>query len=166
VSPNGLAFSPDGSHFAYVEGQSNRAVVVDGVQRVPAMFAHQPDDVPAEFVFSQDGKHPAFAPDAMGTYDITFTPDGKHLMWLGGRGENRLRVYVDGEPVPESDQPATSRQSVETWWNMGADGVLTPFSDSLVDRRSRRYRTRLPSASHTWTGSSSSSTPRLGVRAS
>jgi hypothetical protein len=48
-------------------------------------------------------------------------------MWLGGRGENRLRVYVDGEPVPESDQPATSRQSVETWWNMGADGVLTPF---------------------------------------
>jgi hypothetical protein len=54
-----------------------------------------------------------------------FTTDGKRLMWLGDRSGNRLRLYVDGEPVLDSDQPATSRQSVDTWWNMGVDGVLT-----------------------------------------
>ena len=35
VSPDGLAFSPDGSHFAYTEGQSTRSVVVDGGDRYP-----------------------------------------------------------------------------------------------------------------------------------
>ena len=142
VSPDGLGFSPDGSHFAYTEGQSTRSVVVDGARPVPAPVAHETGDVPAQFMFSQDGKHLAFASfsgqahavavddglfatDALASYDVTFTPDGKHLVWLGGRSGNRLRVYVDGEPVLESDQPATSRQSVETWWNMGADGVLT-----------------------------------------
>ena len=142
VSPDGLGFSPDGSHFAYTEGQGGRSVVVDGARPVPAPVAHETGDVPAQFVFSQDGKHLAFASfsgqaravavddglfatDALASYDITFTPDGKHLVWLGGRSGNRLRVYVDGEPVLESDQPATSRESVETWWNMGGDGVLT-----------------------------------------
>jgi hypothetical protein len=144
ASATDLRFSPDGSHFAYVEGQDKRVVVLDGVQRVSAVFAHDPADVSAAFVFSQDGKHLAFASaqgngqglavaiddglfatGAGSTYDITFTPDGNHLMWLGGVRGNRLRVYVDGEPVLESDQPASAQESVETWWNMGADGVLT-----------------------------------------
>jgi hypothetical protein len=142
VNPDGLGFSPDGSHFAYTEGQASRSVVIDGVRPAPAPVAHETGDVPAQFTFSQDGKHLAFASfsgqaravavddgvfatDALASYDVTFTPDGKHLVWLGGRSGNRLRVYVDGEPVLESDQPATSRQSVETWWNMGGDGVLT-----------------------------------------
>jgi hypothetical protein len=144
VSPTDLRFSPDGLHFAYVEGRDKRVIVLDGVQRVPALFSHDPADVPAAFIFSQDGKHLAFASaqgngkglavaiddglfatDAGSTYDVTFTPDGKHLMWLGGVSGNRMRVYVDGEPVVEFDQPAGPQQNAETWWSMGADGVLT-----------------------------------------
>ena len=144
VNASDLGFSPDGSHFAYIEGQSPRAVVLDGVKRTPAIFSHDPADVPAAFVFSQDGQHLAFASaqgngkglavaiddgifasDASSTRNITFTPDGKHLMWLGGRPGNRWGVYVDGQPVLESDQPAGPEESVETWWSMGADGVLT-----------------------------------------
>jgi hypothetical protein len=37
----------------------------------------------------------------------------------------RRRIYVDGQPVLEFDQPPAAQQSVETWWSMGADGVLT-----------------------------------------
>jgi hypothetical protein len=171
VSPTDLLFSPDGSHFAYVEGRDKRVVVLDGAQRVPALFLHDPADVPAAFVFSQDGKHLAFASaqgngkglgvaiddglfatDAGSTYDVTFTPDGKHLMWLGGASGNRMRVYVDGEPVVEFDQPAGAQQNAEVWWSMGADGVLTVVAsdggvlkrfrvtpgNSSVDARSRR----------------------------
>jgi hypothetical protein len=157
VSPDGLAFSPDGSHFAYTEGQSARSVVVDGVRHVPALFAHETADVPEQFVFSRDGAHLAFASasqatqghavaiddglfttTASSTFDVTFTPDGKHLVWLGNLAGNRMRVYVDGEPVLESDQPAAPRQSVETWWNMGADGVLTYLAqDGGVVKRFR-----------------------------
>jgi hypothetical protein len=171
VSPTDLLFSPDGSHFAYVEGRDKRVVVLDGVQRVPSFFSHDPADVPAAFVFSQDGKHLAFASaqgngkglavaiddglfatDAGSTYDVTFTPDGKHLMWLGGVSGNRMRVYVDGEPVVEFDRPAGEQQNAETWWNMGADGMLTVIAQdrgalkrfrvtpgsSSIDARSRR----------------------------
>jgi len=157
VSPTDLLFSPDGSHFAYVEGRDKRVVVVDGVQRVPALFSHDPADVPAAFVFSQDGKHLAFASaqgagkglavaiddglfasGAGSTYDITFTPDAKHLMWLGGVSGNRMRVYVDGEPVVEFDQPAGAQQNAEAWWSMGADGVLTVIAlDGGVLKRFR-----------------------------
>jgi hypothetical protein len=145
--------------------------VLDGVQRVPALFSHDPADVPAAFVFSQDGKHLAFASaqsngkglavaiddglfatDAGSTYDVTFTPDGRHLMWMGGASGNRLRVYVDGEPVAEFDQPAGAQQNAEAWWSMGADGVLTVIASdggvlkrlrvtpgsSSIDARSRR----------------------------
>ena len=117
-------------------------VVLDGAQRFAVPFAHDNDDVPAAFVFSHDGAHLAFASgtpnggavaiddgmfvtDAIRHSDITFTPDGRHLMWLGTRSGNRRRVYVDGMPVLECDQPAGPQQSAETWWSMGADGVLT-----------------------------------------
>lgn len=146
VAPSDLGFSPDGSHFAYLEGQGTRNVVVDGTQRFPSPLTHENGDVPAQFVFSQDGKHIAFASasqsnvqgraiaiddgmfvtDAGSHYDITFTPDGRHLVWMGIRNDGpRRRIYVDGEPVVEFDQPAGAQQFAETWWSMGADGVLT-----------------------------------------
>jgi hypothetical protein len=169
VDASNLGFSSDGSHFAYVEGQGSRAVVLDGTQRFGVPFAHDNDDVPAAFVFSSDGKHLAFASaspggravaiddgmfvtDAVRHSDITFTPDGRHLVWLGTHSGNRRRVYVDGLPVLECDQPAGAQQSAETWWSMGADGVLTLIAQdggelkrfrvapgsSSVDARSRR----------------------------
>jgi len=145
VAASSLGFSPDGSHFAYLDGYPAPSVVLDGVQRIAAPHAHDTGDVPAPFMFSQDGKHIAFASasqspqgravaiddgmfvtDAGSHYDITFTPDGRHLVWLGQRSDGpRKRVYVDGEPVLEFDQTAAAQQSAETWWSMGADGVLT-----------------------------------------
>jgi WD40 repeat protein len=140
-----FAFSPDGSHFAYVDGWPNRAVVLDGTRRIAAPLVFDPNENPKAFVFSQDGKHLAFgsqvqsnAPgrgvaiddgifptDAISTHGITFTPDGRHLLWMGVRSGNRRRIYVDGEPALDIDQPAGPQQSAETWWSMGADGVLT-----------------------------------------
>lgn len=146
VAPSDLAFSPDGSHFAYVEGQGGRSVVLDGVKRYTAPLLHESGDVPAQFVFSGDGKHLAFSSasqsnvqgravavddrlfvtDAGSHYDITFTPDGRHLVWMGIRRDGpRRRVYVDGEPVLEFDQPPAAQSVAGTWWTMGSDGVLT-----------------------------------------
>jgi hypothetical protein len=170
VAASSLTFSPDGSHFAFLDGSPTPSVVLDGVQRIPAPFAHETGDVPAPFVFSQDGKHIAFASgtpqgralaiddgmlvtDAYAHFDITFTPDGRHLVWMGQRSEApRGRVYVDGEPVVAFDQAAAAQQSAEVWWSMGAGGVLTFLAqdggalkryrvtpgNSSVDARSRR----------------------------
>jgi hypothetical protein len=170
VAASTLTFSPDGSHFAFLDGSPTPSVVLDGVQRIPAPFAHETGDVPAPFVFSQDGKHIAFASgtpqgralaiddgmlvtDAYAHFDITFTPDGRHLVSMGQRSEApRGRVYVDGEPVVAFDQAAAAQQSAEVWWSMGADGVLTFLAqdggalkryrvtpgNSSVDARSRR----------------------------
>jgi len=155
---NNLGFSSDGSHFAYLDGYPAPNVVLDGAQRIAAPHLHDTGDVPAPFVFSPDGKHIAFASasqsppghavavddgifptDAGSHYDITFTPDGRHLVWMGQRNDGpRKRVYVDGEPVLEFDQPASAQQSAEVWWSMGADGVLSVLAqDGGVLKRYR-----------------------------
>jgi hypothetical protein len=145
VGANNFAFSADGSRFAYLDGYPTPNVVLDGVQRIAAPHLHDTGDVPAQFVFSPDGKHIAFASasqsppshavavddgtfstDAGSHYDITFTPDGRHLVWMGQRSDGPgKRVYMDGEPVLEFDQPASGQQSAEVWWSMGSDGVLS-----------------------------------------
>ena len=145
VQTSDLAFNADGSHFAYVEGQAPRFVVLDGVKRFSVPLTHDPsDDVLTPFVFSPDGQRLAFASantreqkfavalddrllasDAMWHHDLMFTPDGKHLFYVGRPNGKRERVFLDGTPVLEFDQGASQHRTPEPWMGVGTDGTLT-----------------------------------------
>jgi hypothetical protein len=145
---SGLDFSPDGSRYAYLVGVPGRHVVVDGAQQTGMGFVGQVGAGLKPFVFSPDSKHIAygaspesniqkrgialdgkfFATEASGgdNYNLTFTPDSKHLLWMGrSRRAPRYVIYVDGEPVVEVDLTGYLAGQPEIWWSMGNDGVLT-----------------------------------------
>ncbi len=127
-----LAFSPDGSRYAYIAG-SNAAphLVVDGVEDAGStccMFNQAP--LSPKFVFSPEGKHVVhfgasqtnarrfgfffngkFIPSqstSTGIYNPTFTPDGRHFFWLqmvmGPDLQPRgYAIYANGRPAFQLD---------------------------------------------------------------
>lgn len=144
ISAFGLIFSADASRYAYAAGHPKPFLFVDGVQqrdRVDNSSDIARGGIDPTIIFSRDGKHFAYraALDALpgrglalngkviGTEspwaaNLTFTPDGKHLLWLG-RLAGRQGVYVDGERVVTIDMSRNLEN--ESSWSMGADGVLT-----------------------------------------
>lgn len=148
VNARGLdkfTFSPDGTHFAFLELDSglSRHLAIDGVLRPGSNFVAANIAPPGELAFSPDWKHFAhiamppnpgqgtpgifadgkFIPiSAQGnSSNLIFTPDGRHLFWATVTGNN-LTIYMDGNVA------ATGRAAVITsapgWWEMTPDGTL------------------------------------------
>lgn len=142
-----LVFSPDGSRYAHLVGNgSAKQVAVDG-RVLEGMVLLSSGDANARIVFSPDGRHVAYAaapdqnsqqrgiaidgrffptPAAAWDFNVTFTPDSKHLVWdarlaTGGR----WAVFVDGEPVQEFERTPQMELDADVDWAMGADGALT-----------------------------------------
>ena len=146
-----LGFSPDGSHFAYVAGQR---LILDGVPQPASIIL--PISVPhtyLPFVFSRDNKHIAHGaanpvqtgrPDqgvfldgkflsmapliaGRGLYQMTFTPDSKHLLWLmDGKPNGQLsavRLYLDGQFLAEEYYRGGNWFNTGGW-DMQLDGSL------------------------------------------
>ena len=150
-----VAFSPDGSRYAYGFGDITGARVqamVDGAPHAGAILAPAISS-PKRFAFSPDNKHivyAAYTPDGRargislnGKFipisqlpvnpfaNPTFTPDGRHLLWVTGFNGTRSAVYVDGLRAVEFGHDgialtqSTSDMPLEVHWSMGSDGVLT-----------------------------------------
>lgn len=120
-------------------------MVLDGVQHLPLPAAKEIIETPIKLVFSPDGKHLAyqaesaagakgravaiddgmFATGSFAHYDVTFSPDSRHLMWYGIGDGTHQRLYVDGEPVYEFESLIGSQTDIPPWWEMGSDGTLS-----------------------------------------
>jgi hypothetical protein len=160
VNARGLdkfTFSPDGTHFAFLEFDSGmgRHLAIDGVL-LQGSNLFQNNIAPAgELAFSPDWKHYAhvanspnpsqptrgifadgkfFAESQDGnSSNLTFTPDGQHLFWVHQTGDN-LMIYMDGKVVA-SGRPAANTNS-QGWWEMSPDGTLLCLlqSDEGINR--------------------------------
>ena len=137
--------------------QSHLRLVVDGVAEeglsVTPLIANLPNQ-PVSFVLSPDGKHVVhygeqvadrspgfvingkFLPDRYGLRPVrlTFTPNGKHLLWVSTVLDDRGRpaafvIYVDGRPARIIDLPSDANLKLMTQtpgsWDMEPDGTLT-----------------------------------------
>lgn len=155
-APRDLVFSADGSRYAYGFGDITGARVqalVDGTQHTGVILGPTLPSLERKFAFSPDGKHVVFAastPDgrargislngkfipvsqlpAFPIHNMTFTPDGRHLLWVTGFNGTRSAVYVDGLRAAEFNHDgialtqSTSDMPLEVHWSMGSDGVLT-----------------------------------------
>jgi hypothetical protein len=118
-----LTFSPQGGHFAYIQGQS---VVLDGVV--------QPGLAMGDYVLSQDDKHIAYPSNInqrptvvvdgkivgdkllMSPQHIFFSPDCKHIYWFTVSNiayqeridtKDSTMLYVDGKPATHYSGEAT-----------------------------------------------------------
>ena len=142
-----VTFSSDGTRFGFTFGRQFRTVNVDGKDLPGSVVTFQQAGLGnyrprAEFVFSADGKHVAYFDqqpgNASGVYldgrlaqvfpgtqpqNLTFTPDGRHLIWLVYNGGSQT-VYVDGRPSVQLDNNLQIQNALGTW-EMGADGTLT-----------------------------------------
>ncbi|HEU5217807.1 MAG TPA: hypothetical protein VFU23_04065 [Gemmatimonadales bacterium] len=141
--------SPDGSHWAYITGFGNAVgLALDGVdQPMATIRGFQRDWHGARFVWSADSKHFATfgTSKSMPNYDDsgiffdgkflklnvnyafnpTFTPDGKHFLFLTqDPGNSKESVYVDGKVVVQVDVNNSLADNPAAW-EVGADGVLT-----------------------------------------
>jgi len=119
-----LTFSPQGTHYAYL--LQNYTVCLDGVA--------QPGVTMANYVFSPDDKHLAYAVNNNGKQGIVvdgklicpkaglvnhifFSPDSSHVYWIntgnlavteGIQGtRDTLMLYVDGKPATHYSDNAT-----------------------------------------------------------
>src|SRR4029079_13499419 len=143
-----VIFSADGSHFGFTFGNiQSRTLNIDG-KDLPGnvMTFQQPGNgrnrPRGEFVFSPDGRRVAYfvmqpnnnsaiyvdgKPAAVfaGSQpeSLTFTPDGKHLLWLAGVSGSQI-VYVDGRQALKVDGNSQIQLSPGAW-EVGADGTLT-----------------------------------------
>jgi len=139
--------SANGAHWAYLTGYGNAVgLVLDGADQGLSMVnGFERNFRGARFVFSPDGKHfatfgtPKAMPNAVGilidgkflklgvqyVFDPTFTPDGRHFLFLTeDPGNAKESIYVDGKVVGQVDVNTSLADNPATW-EMGADGVLT-----------------------------------------
>jgi hypothetical protein len=131
-----FSLSPDGTRHAYVRS----LLTVDGVEQQLTVTS------PASYLFSPDSKHLAVVgqvpgtptrglfidgklavPNASPVTRPVFTPDSRHLFWLGGRGEGpatdaeSATLVVDGRIALRFRELINTREN----WVMSPDGVLT-----------------------------------------
>ncbi len=144
-----VTFSSDAAHFGFTFGRlpTARTVNVDGKDLPGSVVAFQQAGLGryrprAEFVFSADGNHVSYFDqqpgNSSGVYvdgklaqvfpgtqpqNLTFTPDGRHLIWAANSGSTQT-VYVDGRPSVQVDNNIQLQAALGTW-EMGADGTLT-----------------------------------------
>ncbi len=141
--PQGISqfsFSPDGSRWACVAGSITAfTLVVDGVdQGAFVLQGFSRTFHGARFVFSPDGKHvvsygqPKAAPGipnaglfidgtlfrvgGIYAYNPTFTPDGRHLLFLGTDATaQRETVYLDGKAVAQVEANTSLGDNPGAW---------------------------------------------------
>jgi hypothetical protein len=144
-SASHLAFSPEGSRYAFLSGLVQKQVIVEGLQAPPPLEGTPRVGI-MPFAFSPDGKHiaypsfPASNPGARAlaldgklvptettmNYSILFSPDSKHVMWVGHRiGAPKQVIYLDGEPVLDVDQTSGLMNEPAVYTSVNSDGVFT-----------------------------------------
>jgi hypothetical protein len=136
-----LAFSPNGQHWIFMNGG---VVYIDGVEQkdvaCPGQYVFSPDSQHLLLVGSSvadpsrgglflDGKLVASGPGIVNPIRPAFSPDNKHVFWVGHKPPETSTdydsgvVYVDGKPtaVHFPEQDALQRGN----WEVSSDGVLT-----------------------------------------
>jgi hypothetical protein len=145
-----LSFSPDSAHWVCT---SASVVYLDGVEvpdiACPSLYAFSPDGKhlllkgTSTKDFSQsgmflDGKLITAGPGVTNPLRPTFTPDSKHVFWIGNRPSDSSTdhdngiLYVDGKPTATRFAPADNARFGN--WQTDADNTLTFIarsSDSL-----------------------------------
>ncbi len=146
-----LAFSPDGTHYAYWKNVgSSLQLVLDGV---PQPASNLGQNIAKMFVFSPDSKHLGHfgvapnASDSMnvglfldgkyipvgpahGPYsNLSFTADSKHVAWTHQTENQDFRLFVDGKPVVDASMAGSPLQLGSGWWDMAPDGSLIFLSE-------------------------------------
>ena len=115
-SVNGLKFSPDGLHLAYVAERDGKELVVVDSTEGPAYH----EIMPGTPIFSPDSRRVAYAADAAEGFvavadgragkayegiiqgTLTFSPDGAHVAYGARRGDAYF-VVVDGAEGDDYD---------------------------------------------------------------
>ena len=153
---NSLAFTPDGAHLVVT---ANGVFYIDGVELpdlvCPGQYLYSPDSHHLLMVATSvsnpnraglflDGKLVAPGPAITNLIARpTFTPDSKHLFWIGHRppetsdDRESAVLYVDGKPtsihfITEGDASMSGN------WEVSADGVLNFVARSNDDLK--RFR--------------------------
>ncbi len=146
-----LAFSPDGTHYAFWKNVgSSLQIVLDGVPQ-PASSLGQ--NIAKGFVFSPDSKHLGhigIAPNASdsmnvglfldgkyipvgpahGPYsNLSFTADSKHVIWTHQTEGQDFRLFVDGKPVLDASMAGSPQQLGPGSWDMTPEGELIFLSE-------------------------------------
>jgi hypothetical protein len=146
-----LGFSARGGHYAYIAGSNaNPLLVLDGVPDAKNKCCESLlNSLGPRYVFSEDGAHiahftssstdPVLVVDGKAVrlspgqvWKLSFTPDGRHLLWLQYGGRNGFTVYADGKAVAQFEANETNLRLLGKQpgaWDMTA-GVLTVFGQA------------------------------------
>jgi hypothetical protein len=94
--PNVIVFSPDCARVAAQLGDGmNRVVMLDG--KIVGRYAKPRDDAGGRLGWEGDRFRPVRSDPSPPA--LAFSPDGKHLAWVGGRGKDEF-IVVDGREGP------------------------------------------------------------------
>ena len=149
----GLAFSPDGERWIFT---SSGVLYLNGVEQNVAcsgQYVFSPDSQHLLLIGASvadpnhgglflDGKLVGTGPGVSNPIRPLFTPDSKHVFWVGHRPAETSTdydggvLYVDGKPTPVHFIDADPMQSGN--WESSADGVLTFIARSGGDLK--RFR--------------------------
>jgi hypothetical protein len=144
VAPSQIVFSPDGSRFAFLSGRPDVFVSVDGVgypQMVinpsTGLIGYQgsvhwsPDSKHVAWIVAIAGGKPGIAIDGkfiatvIAPRYLTFTADGKHLVWLIRRPDApRHQIYVDGVLVADIPENPNLQNNADLYWGKENDGTI------------------------------------------
>jgi hypothetical protein len=151
---NRVIFSSDGSHFGFTFGRTQyKTLNIDGKDmpgsvvpfQTPGNGRNRPR---ADFMFSPDGRRFAYFDmqpnNQSGLYvdgrqvlvfpgvqpeNLTFTPVGRHLIWMANAFGGGHVIFVDGRPALRTDGNFQMQISAGAW-EMGGDGTLTVVAQS------------------------------------